>query len=787
MSFGVLYKAATGMLSLSTGMQTVSNNLANVSTVGFKAMRTNYEDLISQCYYSGGNHNQIGLGVKVSTIQTVFNQGAFKSTESDTDIAIAGEGFFNVRNPQTGEIRYTRAGVYTFRDDGYMEDPSHNILQGWQMSTPKPGQAAVRIGSPVDIKITQITAPPLATTTVRSVSNLNAGDPSSYYYPANALADQIAKGVAGAQAASAAAAASQAAWDPLQADGSGSDVPVAAMSSALPIGLTASNKDEYNSLFIAKYNALYGTDYNTANASAAATISWDLEVVADGLEDPANGKLSQVQFDALVFSTTGGMAELAANRGQDAYAQVYQNAYDGAYDAAEISVGSGNEGMGFAGAWDPTEKPPIAVDAYSYSEPMTIYDENGREHTLMIYYQKNPHMENVWDYIVTCDPAEDARTDASGSLLFADSTSFAGLLQKGKITFDADGHIKDIEAENLDLSGSRKASTDPPTPSGTASSAMQTASIGGYFTASPTVDQATGQYVSSDRTYNITWGWHDPVTGVWSGNNNANPPTSGFTWTDDQGNSGFVVVDQKSYPGPYTFGSGLSVTFDSGNSPLVFGAPGQDSVEFTAHSEQTGWTRASTNSNGHFDFTATFTISAASSLIPPATQNPATVTQKIGLDMGSKKAGSTWVNDGMSTTQYGGVKSGIVNKDQNGYPESSLQRVYVREDGMVVAVYDKKREMELYQVCLTRFRNPNGLDKKGDNLFAATRESGEAINLVPGEGGAGKVLGNFLEQSTVDTATEIVQMIMTQRGFQANSKSVTTKDTMLATAIELKR
>ncbi|MDL2226775.1 flagellar hook-basal body complex protein [Deltaproteobacteria bacterium OttesenSCG-928-M10] len=780
MSFGVLYKAATGMLSLSTGMQTVSNNLANVNTVGFKAMRTNYEDLISQCYYSGGNHNQIGLGVKVSTIQTVFNQGAFKATESDTDIAIAGDGFFNVRNPQTGEIRYTRAGVYTFRNDGYMEDPSHNILQGWQMSIPQPGQPAVRIGNPVDIQITQLKAPPVATTTVRSVSNLNAGDTPSYYYPANALADQIAKGVAGAQAASSASAASLATWNPPQSGGSGTDVPVEMLTSAQPSNLAASNNAEYNDLFIKNYNDTH------APASAVTALS-DLTVVADGLEDPAAGKLSQAQFDALVFQTTSGMEKLAAQRGEDAYAQVYQNAYDLAYDAAEVSVGAGNEGMGFAGAWDPTEKPPMAVGTYSYSEPMTIYDENGREHTLMIYYQKNPHMENVWDYIVTCDPEEDARTDASGKLLFTDPNSFAGLLQKGKITFDADGHIKDIEAENLDLGGSRQASADAPTPSGTASSAMQTASIGGYFNASPTVDPATGKYVSSDRTYNITWGWQDPATGVWSENNNANPPTSGFTWTDDQGNSGFVIVDSKSYPGPYTFGSGLSVTFESNNSAMTFGAPGQDSIEFTAHSEQMGWTRAAANSNGHFDFTAAFTTSAVGSLNPPLAQNPATVTQTVGLDMGSKKTGAAWVNDGVSTTQYGGIKSGIISKDQNGYPESSLQRTYVRDDGMVVAVYDKKREMELYQICLTRFRNPNGLDKKGDNLFAATRESGEGIDLAPGEGGAGKTIGNFLEQSTVDTATEIVQMIMTQRGFQANSKSVTTKDTMLATAIELKR
>jgi flagellar hook protein FlgE len=77
--------------------------------------------------------------------------------------------------------------------------------------------------------------------------------------------------------------------------------------------------------------------------------------------------------------------------------------------------------------------------------------------------------------------------------------------------------------------------------------------------------------------------------------------------------------------------------------------------------------------------------------------------------------------------------------------------------------------------------------KMGDNLFAVTRHSGPGVTTAPGEGGAAVILGSFLEQSNVDTATEIVGMIMTQRGFQANSKVVTTHNEMLSVAIELNR
>ncbi len=171
-----MYAAVTGLSALGAGMQTISNNIANVSTVGFKAGRTNYEDLISQNYFSGGKVNQRGTGVKISTIQSIFSQGAFMTSAQDTDMAIAGEGFFSVRNIVTGAINYTRAGVFTLTEEGLMEDPSGNILQGWQMSIPKPGQDAVRIGMPTDVKITVLNAPPVASSILKVVTNLNSED-----------------------------------------------------------------------------------------------------------------------------------------------------------------------------------------------------------------------------------------------------------------------------------------------------------------------------------------------------------------------------------------------------------------------------------------------------------------------------------------------------------------------------------------------------------------------------------------------------------------------------------
>jgi flagellar hook protein FlgE len=626
-------------------MQTISNNLANVNTVGFKAMRTNYEDLISQAYYSSGNLNQIGCGAKVNTLQSMFTQGAFRTADQETDLAIAGEGFFNVRHRVTGETMYTRAGVYTLNKDGYMEDPSGNILQGWRMSVPQPGQEAVRLGDPTDIKVASLIIPPEATTNIKAAVNLNADDQSAYFYPAQ-------------------------------------------------------------------------------------------------------------------------------------------------------QEGGPGEGAGYAGAWNGAASPGLDVGAYTYSEPLTVYDAAGNQHTLMTYYQKNPHMENVWDYIITCDPGEDARRDQSGQLLLADQATFAGLIQKGKITFTADGEeglsgglIKDLEAQNLDLSRSLAAYADPPAPQSGASDPMRTAVIGGYYTGSPGLDPATGLEVSSPRAYTVSWGYKDPSTGLWQAADNSNPPRAGLTWEDDQGQSGFIPVSDLSYPGPYAFGSGLTITFDNQSGlPMTFGLPGADAVTVTAHSEQRVWGEASPNSDGYFDFDLTFAQSAAMLDNPPYPADLATVSQKVSLNMGAKNpfGAGAWQLEEIGTTQFAG-QSSTTFKAGNGYPEGSLQRLSVSEDGMISGVYSNGRQEALFQIALTRFRNPWGLSKQGDNLFAKTGESGGGLTLVPGQDGAGEVLGNFLEQSNVDVAAEIVNMIVTQRGFQANSKTITTKDAMLATAIQTKK
>jgi flagellar hook protein FlgE len=124
---------------------------------------------------------------------------------------------------------------------------------------------------------------------------------------------------------------------------------------------------------------------------------------------------------------------------------------------------------------------------------------------------------------------------------------------------------------------------------------------------------------------------------------------------------------------------------------------------------------------------------------------------------------------------------------QNGYPPGVLQNVTVSPEGIISGHYSNGQILDRYQLTLATFNNPQGLSREGGNLFAMTLESGVAYTKSPGEGGTGKINPNSLEQSNVDLATEFVKMIISQRGFQANAKVITTTDEILAELMNLKR
>lgn len=141
--------------------------------------------------------------------------------------------------------------------------------------------------------------------------------------------------------------------------------------------------------------------------------------------------------------------------------------------------------------------------------------------------------------------------------------------------------------------------------------------------------------------------------------------------------------------------------------------------------------------------------------------------------------------DFSSLTQYSGDTTVTVDKDGNA--AGSLSSVSIDSTGTIVGTFSNGLKQDLAQVALATFNNPGGLTKSGTSLYSVSNNSGDAQISTAGTGGAGTLTPSSLEMSNVDLSEEFSNMIITQRGFQANSKIITTSDEMLETLVGLKR
>jgi flagellar hook protein FlgE len=137
-------------------------------------------------------------------------------------------------------------------------------------------------------------------------------------------------------------------------------------------------------------------------------------------------------------------------------------------------------------------------------------------------------------------------------------------------------------------------------------------------------------------------------------------------------------------------------------------------------------------------------------------------------------------------TQYGGQKTLSVT-DKDGAASGTLQSIQIGPDGTVVGKFSNGSRLDLAVMALANFNNPNGLEKVGGSMYDTTSNSGLPQIGRPSTGGRGQLVAGALEMSNVDLAQEFTNLIIAQRGFQANSRVITSSDEMLQDLVNIKR
>jgi flagellar hook protein FlgE len=188
--------------------------------------------------------------------------------------------------------------------------------------------------------------------------------------------------------------------------------------------------------------------------------------------------------------------------------------------------------------------------------------------------------------------------------------------------------------------------------------------------------------------------------------------------------------------------------------------------------------------------TAQLTFNPDGSLLTPAptsinVQFNGAAAQALSLNFGTPNSTQTAGQGLDGITQFGSASN--VSASGDGFAAGQLSSISVSADGTITGVFDNGESRALYRLGLANFAAPDGLTELGSGLYAESPSSGAATVSTPGVGGAGSVVGASIERSNVDLASEFVDLISLQRSFQANSRVITTSDTLLNDLISIVR
>lgn len=842
-----MWTSVSGLLSHSKKMQVVGNNIANVSTIGFKGQRMDFNDYLYTSGASASGSVQMGAGASVYALLGDFSQGSFESTNSFSDLAIDGKGFFGVRDPNSKSVSYSRAGDFYFNEKGQFVNPQGYVVQGRPVDnsirltfnngvtgmgdTSTVESAYVGGGSPQDVLFESWNINAQRTTNVSTngtglLNDISDQDKStSMTSPLTALFDSWNANAEPPLARSAYAQSSTMSvydeggsthdltiyYDAVALERNNSDGTLGYSLAGLPAGckvyeylVTIPPEEDMRSFG--------GEGYD------AATESWSKEPTRF-YNDPTTGQTCKnagvLASGILIFDSSGNLIDQTAytfgaaetpdpnnqvavnpdlktswqptkisNNGYPAFTANFtgQPLANSVSETMTTAAGSSpfsqaeeylielNMGLKQVAqpAWENAEANSVLIDDAT-GKPYTV-DATGKvEHLLetdsplgYYYYETTgAHAgEKVFGF------------DAAGDPIYGDNMGYytyngTGEKVYGQATINGAAEEIFSDGKKFYVVGD---------PNDTQYEYTNTGPIG----TAPNQIDAGGLYLNKDGNgfYTVATADNAPYQGA-----KANENIYGFY--TDAGVNRAVLHDAKGYY--YLDNNGDRQDLEKGLSSAnvtSFSSDNAKSVyEYAEGSKAAG--------DG---------VTKPATFLDPARGNDGNSLASLMTGLEQKPDG-TWyatvnVNSNAATMTAAEKQDNaiVANKDtyvnqteQNGYGSGRMTNMEFDTNGVLYVTYNNGVTLPMWQLCIYDFENYQGLYREGGNLYSATMESGNPMLGVAGDNGFGNVLGYNIEQSNVDMTTEFVQMIATQRGFQANSKGVTTTDTMLETVINMKR
>jgi flagellar hook protein FlgE len=236
-------------------------------------------------------------------------------------------------------------------------------------------------------------------------------------------------------------------------------------------------------------------------------------------------------------------------------------------------------------------------------------------------------------------------------------------------------------------------------------------------------------------------------------------------------------------------------TYNSATSMTVFDVLGQD-VALTYYFQKSAtdtWNVFVTANGAPINGTAALPLASTTITFPATGGAPTAPVGPVSIDIppttnvnGAQTRAILGVQLDVDGARQFGSPFGVTNLSQDGYAPGQLTSVAVESNGILMARYSNGQNRPAGQIELATFRNPQGLQPLGGNVWARSFTSGDPVIGVPGEGNLGVLQSGALEESNVDLTAELVNMMTAQRIYQANAQTIKTQDQVLQTLVQLR-
>ncbi|EAJ9448645.1 flagellar hook protein FlgE [Campylobacter coli] len=844
-----LWSGVSGLQAHQVAMDVEGNNISNVNTTGFKYSRADFGTMFSQTVKiataptdgrGGSNPLQIGLGVSVSSTTRIHSQGSVQTTDKNTDVAINGDGFFMVSD-DGGLTRYlTRSGDFKLDAYGNFVNNAGFVVQGWNINWDD--QTIDSSRTPKNIFIDPGMHIPAAKSTEVAVkanlnSGLNIGTSSRNLYALDSVHGWNTK-TQRAEDENDTGTTQFYTTSKNSVEVTEKGVDAGSLFNAKGQGL---NLRDGQGIWVSYADAKFTTDKaNNANvfdpnstiAQQNNVIFWGNKDIAVTLDINLNGiriqnnnirsldeAIAYINTFTAPTDTRDGTGVKAVKKADGSGIEFVNDNADGTTDNMkniDLTVNVGNS----AG-----ERNTI-----NYNANTGVFSPQGGNLTTaqndtdwiagvaQVGQPQNVKVVTAHKYIYSSNPVDigpmynpdggpafqpganaNTRPTEPGSAAYWDAVN-GGLLNTNVRTFRTTEDLRELLQRDarygVDYDGS------------------------GTFAAAD-INQNIKVVVTADGHFAISNAKEDSTVPGNAINGQANavtttPKNMSFNITAYSNKQGTVSTNDaftaifKAFDGPLVIGNQIKESEQLKLSAFSAGLEIYDSLG-SKHTLEVQFVKQSTTQDGGNEWqmiirvpepaeinttgegptniivgTARFNNDGSLANYTPRTinfspNNGAAPNQQIKLSFGT--SGS---NDGLVSSNSASTLTG---QATDGYTSGNLKPDAIRVDdkGNILGEFTNGKTFAVAKMAMASVANNSGLEEIGGNLFKVTANSGNIVVGEAGTGGRGEMKTAALEMSNVDLSRSLTELIIIQRGYQANSKTISTSDQMLQTLIQLKQ